>query len=248
MIRTSAPRLSRAALACLFAVALVVSCSSSSLPPGLGGCTPPPDGGPCSPTTGSGSSGGDTSDSGVCSAYATGTACDACAGASCCLELQTCLDTLACANLDSCETGCETTACLTACQNKYPTGVADLTSLFDCLTVRCLVCAQSGIGDPCRPPYPACETGLTCNGDWCTKACVHSSDCTGIGAGGNNGLGEPNSCMITSTGYLCAPGCSVSSLDCEDFPGTYCVSTTSADNPPLTVSVCSSLPDASVGN
>jgi hypothetical protein len=246
---TWTPRRIRASLTALFVVAVAAACSSSSMPGEIPGCIPV-DGGKCSVSTGSGgSSGGSGADSGVCAAYADASACDACAASSCCSELTTCLDDTACANLDSCETSCDgTTACITACQNQYPTGVSDLTLLFDCLSDRCTVCAQSGVGDPCRAPFPPCATGLTCNGDWCTETCVHSSQCTGFGTNGENGLGETNSCMITSSGYFCAPGCAVSPSDCDDFPGTYCVSTTTADNPPATVSVCAFLPDASVGN
>jgi len=227
----------------LLLLAVAGACSTSSRPSELSGCVPG-DGAPCGVSSGGGSSGGSGGDGGACASYADASACDACAGASCCTELTACSNSTPCTDLYNCETACAgSPACNSACQNQSPTGLSTLNLLFDCLSSRCPVCAQSGVGDPCSPGYPPCESGLTCNGDWCTKTCVHSTDCAGIGTAGTNLLGEANSCMILSGGYFCSPGCEGSATHCAYFPSTYCqMSTTSADN--QTVSVCATLPDA----
>ena len=244
MLQAMGRRHGRATAMALLLLVLIAACSSgSSHPAELGSCVPAP-GSSCSVTPG-GSSSGASTDAGSCAAYADASACDACAASSCCPALETCIDNAACANLDGCEIGCNgSSACITACQGQYPTGQGDLTVLFDCLAGRCPVCAQSGVGDPCSSSYPPCETGLVCNGDWCTKACARSSDCAGLGTGGTNGLGEPNTCVMTSSGYVCAPGCN--GPGCSYFPATYCASTSAWDG--SAVMVCAALPDAGGGH
>jgi hypothetical protein len=227
----------------------IVACSSNDdRPPPTGGCVVV-DGSKCTTTVIGGSSSGSEGgvDGGGCSVSAGASQCGECATTSCCSELVECQNSTYCTNLLSCEDDCGGgTSCITACQNQFPTGVSTLQLLSSCLTRDCLVCNESGIGDPCSPGYPACETGLTCNGLWCTKACIRSTDCTGIGADGTNILGFTNACMATAHGNLCTPGCGGTPAACTDFAGTYCFATTDDDG--NLVSVCSALPDASTGD
>lgn len=219
-----------------------VACSSQSRPSELGECTPSP-GTTC--TSGSGSSGG-SSDGGVTACEADGgDECDQCGAQNCCSQYVTCEGDTTCANLLSCEDSCTTLACLNSCTNQYPTAVSELQLITSCLNSRCPVCAQSGVGDPCGNGYSACQVGLSCNGEWCTKACSQSSDCTGLGAGGANTVGYPNVCVVTSTSALCTPECTSTSAGCEYFVGSYCGSATAIGN--TTVSVCLPPPDASSG-
>jgi hypothetical protein len=122
----------------------------------------------------------------------------------------------------------------------FPSGVASYQSLASCLQLRCPICYESGVGDPC--PTPACVTGLSCQGEWCTQPCTKDADCAGIGAGGGNVLGHRSWCLNSSNGPLCYPGCVVNA-DCAYFPGTYCrsaLSFTGGD-----VQVCAPVADAS---
>lgn len=252
MTRTVRIRRARSGLPILFGLALVHACSPTSRPGEIPNCVPAEGGPPCTGAGGSGSSGGGSDGGGFCAGYPDATACDACTGSSCCKQITACSASTSCINLYNCETACSgAQACISSCQSQYPTGGDTLNQLLDCLTDYCPVCAQAGIGDPCSPVvsgYYPCEPNLelTCSGDgWCTKACVHSSDCTGLGTGGLNDIGEPNYCMILSDGYYCAPGCTGSATACEDFPGTYCLTgAMSADNPAQTVDVCWPLADA----
>jgi hypothetical protein len=71
-----------------------------------------------------------------------------------------------------------------------------------------------------------------------------TSECTGIGPGGDNGLGHANGCVfVTGQGDECAPGCG-GDADCASFPGTYCASVKTADPSPLSVAVCVPMPEA----
>jgi hypothetical protein len=252
MAKTSRARRARFAMTALLLLAVAGACSTSSQPPQLGYCVPV-DGGTCTVTSSGGGSSG-AEGGGSCAGYSDATACDACTGSSCCSQLTACSNSTVCINLYNCETACAgAPACISSCQSQYPTGVSTLNLLFDCLTDHCPVCAEAGIGDPCSPVVPGyypCEPNLqlTCSGEgWCTKTCVHSSDCAGLGTGGVNDIGEPNYCMILSNGYYCAPGCGGLPTACEYFPGTYCLTgTTSADSPAQTVDVCWPLADAAV--
>jgi hypothetical protein len=133
-------------------------------------------------------------------------------------------------------------ACIASCNQTYPASVTMLDEIQSCLTLKCLVCSESGIGDPCGPGANPCVTGLTCNGLWCTKGCLSASDCVGIGPNGGNFTGETNECISTASGDVCTPGCAVNgNADCADFPNTFCRATTSLDR--LVVSICSTLPD-----
>ena len=204
------------------------------------------DGGTCSTTIGGGggSSGGEGGvDGGPCSVSAGSSQCGVCATTSCCSALEQCAGSMDCKNLLSCEDDCRGGAtCVTACEQKYPAAVSTLQLVSGCLARDCPVCNESGVGDPCGPQFPACEVGLTCTGLWCTRPCVRAADCVGLGPGGASDLGFANECMATTSGEVCTPGCA-SASDCAYFPGTYCLSTTSADG--TAVSVCAPLPDAS---
>lgn len=259
---TTGPRLAlevvrrrRAALTAGFLLAIAGACSSSGSRPSVIGSCVPDAGTICTAPGGSGGGGG--SNDGGCGGYSTATACEACAVADCCTELGNCNGSTDCDNLYSCETSCEdttgATACITACENQYPTAVGTLNVLLDCLSTRCTACEESGIGDPCEPPYPPCATGLTCsNGGWCATptGCTASTQCAGAGAGGLNQNGGTNSCMILPNGsYSCVPGCAQSSTACSYFSGYYCrIGVATADQPAQTVDVCWPLPDAAVGD
>jgi hypothetical protein len=241
----SARRLQASAAAVLLTI---VACSTNSLPAASGDCVVV-DGSFCTPKViGGGSSGGGEggAEGGSCSASAGTSQCGVCAGTSCCSELEQCSDNTACTNLLSCEDDCNGSPCVTACQQQFPTGTATLEILSSCLARDCPICEESGVGDPCGPQYYPCETGLTCNGLWCAKACVNSSNCAGIGPGGTNTLGFANACMATPHGNTCTPGCGGSASACADFPGTYCFTTTDDDG--NVVSVCAALPDASTAD
>jgi hypothetical protein len=229
-------------------VLAIVACSSNDMPPDFGDCVVV-DGSVCKPAViGGGSSGGEGgADGGSCAVSAGDSQCGQCAGASCCSELTECQNNTACTNVLNCEDDCSNgSACITACEQQFPTGVSTLSLLSSCLTHDCPVCDESGVGDPCGPQYPSCVTGLTCNGLWCAEGCVKSTDCVGIGAGGANTLGFANACMVASHGNTCTPGCAGDPSACNDFPGTYCFATTDDDG--SVVSVCSRLPDASTGD
>jgi hypothetical protein len=225
-------------------LAAIGACSSLDRPPAAGDCLPS-EGGKCSPTVvgGGGSSGGSEASADTCTVSTGDSMCDQCTSTSCCSDLQKCANLSACQNLDSCEEVCNGVgSCVTACQQEYPTGVGTLQTLVACASQECAICNESGVGDPCGAIYPPCETGLSCNGSWCTKACARSTDCAGLGAGGVTSLGTSNVCMLTSTGEVCTPSCEGGGI-CSDFASTYCQSTTAIDG--SAVSVCSFLPEAS---
>jgi hypothetical protein len=221
----------------------VVACSTTAHPPPAEECIPSAEV-PCTTRIiGGGSSGGGDGSAGSCTVNAGDSQCDQCAETSCCAELQKCAGLEACANLESCEDDCnDVGACLSACQQQYPTGVSTLRDLDACVTDKCVVCDESGVGDPCGSIYAPCEVGLGCNGSWCTKGCVRSTDCAGLGAGGTSSLGVPNVCMTTPNGDVCTPSCGAGGI-CSDFASTFCLATTAADG--TAVSVCSFLPEAS---
>jgi hypothetical protein len=236
-----------AALSAGPAVALLVAmgaCSSANQaePPPLGDCVSH-DGSTCSTTVIGGGSSGGGGDAASCSVSAGGSPCGLCASASCCPELENCSKAAACSNLSSCEDDCTVPSCITECENEFPTGVGTMQVLSACVARDCVVCSESGTGDPCGAQFFACVAGVACNGSWCTKACARSSDCAGLGAGGASSLGTTNVCMATSTGDVCTPTCGAGG-SCVDFPGTYCQSTTAIDG--SAVSVCAFLPEASV--
>ncbi len=224
-----------------FATGLLIAtaCSASAPhPPELSECH---DG--CStPIVGAGgTSGGDDASAG-CATTANDSQCLQCLGAHCCGLLEACIDSVDCQNLSSCTSACTTAACLSACDGSFPKGVTLLDALAPCETSECPVCSEAGVGDPCSAQEDACTTGLSCAGLWCTKTCLHASDCSGLGAAGGNAFGQVNACMHSATsGAICFPGCT-SDSDCSAFPGTYCLSTTSADG--LSVTVCANSPDA----
>jgi hypothetical protein len=241
--RTMRSGVSLAGAAALFAA--IGACSSLDRPPAAGDCLPS-EGGKCSPTViggGGGSSGGSEASTDTCTVNTGDSKCDQCASTSCCPDLEKCANLPACQNLDSCEEDCNGVgSCVTACQQQFPTGVATLQTLTACITEECLICNESGVGDPCGAIYPPCVAGLSCNGSWCTKACARSTDCAGLGAGGVTSLGTANVCMATATGNVCTPSCEPGGI-CSDFASTYCLATTAADG--SKVSVCSFLPEAS---
>ena len=240
-------RRSAVVAASMVAWIVVAACSNvGDRPPADGDCVATEAGRCSSPVVGIGVGVGvgTSADGGTTCEVDGGSAqCDQCIATSCCTEITTCESDTPCANLLSCEDGCNASvSCLTDCQNEFPTGVGDLQAIVTCETTRCTVCNQSGVGDPCGEAFAPCASGLTCNGLWCTKPCANPSDCTGLGAGGTNELGLPNTCVHGSAGDTCVPEC-VSSTDCVDFPGTFCFSTIAIDA--TTVSVCTGLPDAS---
>ncbi len=232
-------------------LAIAACTSSSDLPDASGDCVVV-DGSLCKVSViGGGSSSGSEggAEAGSCSVSAGDSQCGICATDDCCSEVESCSASSACTNLLNCEDDCSGgSGCVSACEAQFPTGVGTLQNLSSCLTTRCPICTESGTGDPCSPGYYACEpsVGLTCNGLYCTKGCVKSSDCTGIGAGGANSLGYGNACIATTHGDGCEPGCGGSANGCADFPGTYCYVTTDVGG--ASVSVCTALPDASTGD
>ena len=239
-------RVLHATAATVLALALAIpACTSNDAHPPISGDCVPVDGSVCNTTVVSGSSGGEGgADGGGCSVNAGDSQCGVCATARCCAELEHCESTTDCTNLESCEGHCGGgAACIMACEAQFPAGVTAVQLVASCLAGDCPICNESGVGDPCGAQYPACVAGLTCNGLWCTKGCVNSSDCAGIGAGGGNFLDNVNACIATSQGDTCVPGCGGGPSGCTYFPGTYCLATTAADG--SHVSVCASLPDAS---
>jgi len=218
--------------------------SSEALPPPLGNCLA--DSG-CSPATGvSGSGGGTPTDAGAdvgasaCTADPAASQCDQCAAAKCCPSLSACTSSSTCGQLFLCILNCPTTDCVATCKQQFPSGTQPYQALESCMQIDCPICVESGVGDPCSAT--SCVPGLACQGSWCTAPCVKDSDCRGIGANGDNILGQANVCIPTSAGARCAPGCGVNA-DCSYFPGTYCHSTLSIEN--TYVQVCAALPDAS---
>jgi len=231
------------------AVLFLVACSAEPRPPELGNCVGQGDASCVPSPLGAGSPAGGASDgsaddqgqgASVCNAGPSPSQCNACAAADCCTPLSVCMPPTTCNTLLACVNDCAgASACIEGCEQRYLDGVTALDAVESCLNLKCPICSESGVGDPCASGYP-CIAGESCNGLWCTKACARASDCTGIGPGGGNFAGEPAACLATSGGDLCTPGCS-SDADCTDFPGTYCRPTTSVDG--LAVSICSALPD-----
>jgi hypothetical protein len=224
-----------------------IACSSTTLPAELGNCIPG-DEIPCSVGGGGGggSSGGDSGaegGGGSCSADPGASQCNQCGATRCCSTYDACASATACQELATCVYNCPTTGCITSCKQQFPTAVVAYQALESCVSLQCPVCNESGVGDPCYGDR--CVAGLSCGGLglWCTKSCLHASDCAGIGPnGGNVAAGEANVCVPTSNGNQCAPGCTTN-VECIDFPGTYCHSTLSTDG--ATVQVCAAFPDAS---
>lgn len=227
-------------------------CSSESFPPEIGGCVPTDAAGCISAvgggvSTGGGVGGGDgsveemESGVGVCNAGSSASRCDVCAYASCCAQLMTCEDSGQCHGLLNCVMGCASSACIDGCNQAYPESVTSSLDTFEsCVTLKCPICSESGVGDPCGPGGNACVAGLACNGLWCTKGCVQTSDCIGIGPNGGNFTGYPSACIASTQGDLCTPGCGTTA-DCSDLPNSLCLSTMSLDR--LAVSICSTVPD-----
>jgi hypothetical protein len=225
---------------------VIAACSSSSQPAVDGTCTGKncANGGSGGGSTGSGS-GSASSDAGDDAAGACGVSsaqsqCDQCAGNECCSDLETCGNNLTCENLLSCWQYCATASCQTSCKQQYPTAVSTFDALLSCLSDRCTVCSELGVGDPCSTSGTACNAGLTCGGLFCTRICLQASDCTGLGANGGNILGNASVCKHITSGNYCFPGCA-SDSDCSDFPGTYCVQTTAING--AAVSICENGPD-----
>ncbi len=221
---------------------LAAACSASDThPPELGACDSN-----CSvaPVGAGGTSGGagDAAVAANCSTTTNDSQCLQCLGSNCCTMLNACLGNPDCQNLLSCENACTDSACLSMCKADFPNGVLILDNLTPCETSRCPVCSQSGTGDPCVPGETTCNVGLSCVGLWCSKTCLHASDCVGLGASGGDSRGQTNSCVhSSSSGDICFPGCTTDA-DCEPFPGTFCLSFTSVDALPATI--CASSRDA----
>lgn len=224
-------------------VALAACSTDSAHPPLLGPCEF--DGASCSVGAVGGGVGG-AADSGAtpsaCQVNAGDSQCTQCAEASCCGAFAACTASADCENLLNCEPSCATAACVSSCETQSPNGVALLDTLQACLQTRCPVCSELGVGDPCTPDGTACNAGLLCSGLWCTKGCLRSTDCAGLGPAGGNALGFQNACIVTATaGDQCLPGCAADS-DCSSFPGAFCFATTSSEG--LSVRVCAATPDA----
>jgi hypothetical protein len=215
-----------------------------SNPPDLGPCES--DGAICGAGVVSGGTGA-AEDSGAssssCPINGGDAQCTQCAESSCCGPFNACTASTDCQNLLRCEQSCAGAAgCVSDCEGQAPNGVALLDDLTSCLDAKCSVCTESGIGDPCVAQGNACNPSLSCSGLWCTKACLRSTDCAGLGAGSGNALGLANSCVATATaGRECVPGCQTDS-DCGLFPGSFCFATTSSEG--VSVQVCAPPPDA----
>jgi hypothetical protein len=224
--------------AALLAVLAVLGCSSAEThPPALSGCAVSSE---CVDPGVAGSS-ADAGNTSSCGVDPNASECSQCANRSCCSTLAACATSTACINLFNCEESCFTSTCLNACTNQFPSGVAALNALGACESVECPVCTQLGTGDPCSPQGEACNPGLSCQGEWCTRVCGSDSDCTGLGAAGGNGQDQPNACIAVPNGTECVPGCTTDA-ECAAFPGTYCFGTTSLSS--VAVSVCTHVPDA----
>jgi hypothetical protein len=184
---------------------------------------------------GGGDAGGGTG--GACTVNASDAQCTQCADTNCCTSFSVCGPMTACGILLGCEQSCDgAAACIDSCVSVNMTAVPALNTLEACVEAKCPVCNEFGTGDPCGQGQ-TCNPGLSCSGLWCTKACVRSTDCAGLGVSGGNTLGLPNACIAGQ----CSPGCAADT-DCSDFPGSFCFATTSFDA--LSVRVCSAPPDA----
>jgi len=214
------------------------ACSSQPLPPNI-----PCDAGCGLPITVSAEGPIDDASTGACAPASGDSPCVQCAKASCCDTFAACFGSQECSSLTGCESNCDDTSCVASCQAQFPSGLTPLTQIDTCLDTFCTACTELGVGDPCAAAQGSCETGLTCNGLWCTKACASSADCAGLGPSGGNLRGEQNACVGTATsGDVCFPGCGLSSSDCASFPAATCSSTTSVEG--ATVAICESVSDA----
>jgi hypothetical protein len=225
-------------------IALPACAGATSHPPGLGDCSGVD--GSCGAPGVSAGGGGPAVEGGVaaggCAVSALDSLCAQCENAQCCTSLAACAIDVDCENLSSCEENCGSTTCIAACERQSPNGIAGLATFTTCVEAKCIVCSQSGVGDPCDHAASGCNAGLSCGGLGCTKPCARATDCAGLGAGGGNALNLPNACVvIAGAGEVCAPGCSVDA-DCAAFPGAFCFATTSVDG--LAARVCASTPDA----
>jgi hypothetical protein len=251
-------RLRRCNLIARAATAFVVlgACSSQPLPSALGNCVVVGDSSCASAHLGGGAVGSagnsdgsvDDVDNGAsgCSAGPSASQCQACVSANCCAYLNACTASTECSNLLSCVLACAgagVSACIDGCNGRYQGSVTALNDVESCLTLKCPICSESGIGDPCAPGVDACISGLTCNDFWCTSPdrCTKGSDCLGIGPNGGNDLGFANECIAIGSGNFCTPSCVIDTESSGCVSGTFCHTTTSVDG--LTVSVCATLPD-----
>jgi hypothetical protein len=217
-----------------------VACSSAPSHPGYapdcisdaGGCAPPTSSG-----SGSGGFGEGGEEGGACSADPAASQCDQCADTDCCADLETCGNDMTCEMLLECAADCTTSTCVDDCEGQYPSAKSTYQALLACVDGKCPVCTESGVGDPCSSTDNICVAGTSCQGKWCTKPCSKTSDCTGIGPGGEDIQDEPNACVRGS----CYPGCT-SDTQCAVYAGTFCQVVTDVGN--TQVQICSAGPDA----
>src|SRR5580698_9723082 len=145
-------------------VVLAACTATPSNPPDLGSCDT--DGAPCGAGAvgGGGASGGGDggTSSSVCSVNAGDSQCDQCASSSCCPSFEACTQSADCENLLRCEQSCAGAAgCASNCESQSPNGVGLLNTLTACIDVRCPVCSQFGVGDPCVAQASTCNPGLS---------------------------------------------------------------------------------------
>ncbi len=228
------------------AALLPAACSQSpSRPPDLGPCEV--DDASCTATSlGGGTGGGEdaATSAGACPSSAGDSQCAICEETSCCTPFVACTGNMDCNNLLNCERMCSgAVGCASMCETgPQVNGESMLGNFTSCVETKCPICSELGIGDPCVPLGVACNPGLTCSGLWCTKACLRSTDCVGLGGGGGNTLGLPNACIETAgAGGQCFAGCNTDA-DCVAFPGSFCFATTSSEG--LSVQICQPPPDA----
>jgi hypothetical protein len=145
-------------------------------------------------------------------------------------------------NLLSCLGACGLdAACPSSCTSQYPDAVAIYDETEACVMDKCAVCSESGVGDPCSPGYPPCQSSLTCNGSFCSEPCATSSTCAGLGPAGGNTAGMPNVCaFVPAAGDVCVPTCTTDG-DCASLVGLYCKATTDVIG--SSVQICAPLPD-----
>ncbi|HEY8038804.1 MAG TPA: hypothetical protein VIF15_03390 [Polyangiaceae bacterium] len=151
-------------------------------------------------------------------------ACHQCIAAQCCAQSNACSADADCTSLLSCEASCADAACQSRCQATYPGGVGPFQDFLGCVTGRCAVCGQAGVGDACTSSSNTCAPGLTCGGAFCTRSCSGDADCAGAYDDGKNQSGGANVCALdASQATVCFPTCATSA-DCAHLPGTSCVS------------------------
>jgi hypothetical protein len=162
-------------------------------------------------------------DADVCSNAMNPTPCTTCLSTKCCNVFSACQASAACVALSDCATGD------TSCEKDNTGGADDLKVLTACAERDCVICSESGIGDPCGSSGATCGPGLTCTGLWCTKSCAGDPDCAGAFQSGENGSGGQNRCALNAeNAAVCFPGCATVS-DCSAFPGTSCAEATAPD-------------------